>query len=211
MLKLYGHFFSFPSNQARLTASAAGIDFEYVHVDLTKGEQKLPNYLSVNPFGKVPALDDDGYRLGESSAISRYLACKAGCALYPDDIRERGVIDQWMDFSCHHIRANVGKVMFNKFFAPVMGADVDEKSMAEGEANLEAMLPAVEARLAERAYLAGDVLTIADTAMIAALEPAEMMGFDLSSYSAIQKWRNAIMATGWYKNIHERYGAEMEG
>lgn len=208
-MKIYGHFMSAPSNQVRLTASALGLDHDYIHVDLARGEQKSPEYLAVNPFGRVPALDDDGFKLAESNAISRYLACKTDCAFYPNDPRARATIDQWMEYAGHHVRANMGKILFNKILAPMLDAPVDEKSMKEGEQFLNNALPAIDGALGRNAYLAGDAMTIADTAMIAAMEPFEMIGYDFSGFANIKKWRAGIMAQDFYKHVHDHYAAEM--
>ncbi|MEL7486979.1 MAG: glutathione S-transferase family protein [Pseudomonadota bacterium] len=207
-MKIYGHYFSSPANQVRLTASALNLEHEYIHVDLMAGEQKEPAYRAVNKFGKVPAIDDDGYQLAESGAICRYLACKSDNGLYPDDIKARGDIDQWMDFAAHHIRANMGKVLFNTVFAPAMDLPTDQKSLDEGRANLDANLPTVDAALKENAFLTGDALTIADTAMIAAMEPFEMINYDIAPYANVKRWRDAAMAQDWYQRVHAHYAAE---
>lgn len=208
-MKIFGHFMSPPANQVRLTVSAIGIPVDYEHVDLMQGQQTTPEYRSINPFGKVPALDDDGFRLAESNAISRYLACKADCALYPNDIRQRATIDQWMDFAAHHVRANTGKLLFNRVFAPMMNRPVDEKTIAEGQEFLDKNLAVVEDSLGAHAFIAGDKLSIADTAMLAAMEPFEMVGYGLDGKPNINAWRDRLTAEGWYKNVHAHYGAEM--
>ncbi len=209
-MKIYGHFMSAPANQVRLTASAIGAEHDYVHVDLATQEQKTPEYQAINPLGRVPALDDDGFKLSESNAISRYLACRQGdCALYPNDAKARATIDQWMDYSSHHVRAAMAKVLFNTLFAPMMGMEVDEKSMAEGREQLSNALPHVNAALEKNAFLAGDAMTIADTAMLAAMEPFEMIKVDLEPYPAVVKWRQGLMAQPFYQNVHAHYAAEM--
>ncbi len=210
-MKIYGHFFSPPANQVRLTASALGLDFDYVHVDLTKGEHQQPEYLAINPFGRVPAIDDDGFTLAESSAISRYLACKTDCTLYPNNPKARGTIDQWMDYATHHIRTNMGKILFNKIIAPMLDVPVDEKSITEGQDSLNNCLPSIDATLGKSEYIAGDTLSIADIALIAAMEPFDMVGFDITDYKNIVKWRTRNMSEDWYTKVHAHYGAEMAG
>lgn len=210
-MKIYGHYFSSPANQVRYTASALGQDFEYQHVDLQQGDQKTPEYLAINPYGKVPAMVDDGYTLAESNAISRYLACKHDGKLYSRDLKECAKIDQWMDYSSQHIRANGGKILFNKFFAPMIGIEPDEKSMAEGRELLEGNMAVVEQTLGQHAYIAGDNLTIADIGLTAAMDPFEMIEFDTSPYANVNKWRANNMAADWYQNIHARFAAEIEG
>ena len=210
-MKIYGHFLSPPANQVRLTASALGLDHEYISIDLTRGEHKKDAYLAVTSFGRVPAMDDNGYKLAESGAICRYLACRAGSGLYPDDVKIRGQIDQWMDFAAHHIRTNMSKILFNKIFAPMIGLPVDEKSMADGEKFLTANLPSVDAALAGRGFIVGDALSLADIALIAAMEPFEMIGYDMSKFENIVAWRNRLTGEAFYTHVHERYGAEMAG
>ncbi|MEM9840210.1 MAG: glutathione S-transferase family protein [Pseudomonadota bacterium] len=208
-MKIYGHHMSMPANQVRLTASAIGTDAEYVHVELARQEQRGEAFQAVNPFGKVPAIEDGDFRLSESNAISRYLACRDGqCGLYPDDIRLRAEIDQWMDYAAQHVRANIAKVLFNKVLAPMMGAPVDEGAMAEGGKLLASHLRPVEARLSEHAFLVGDRLTLAEPAMVAALDPLEMIAFDASGFPNVTAWRERQMGSDWYKRVHERYGAE---
>lgn len=208
-MKIYGHFLSAPSNKARLAASAIGQNFEYVHLDLTKGEHKSENYLSINPIGKVPALEDEGFCLYESNAICRYLADKNNSPLYPKDLQQRAIVDQWMDFGSHHILSNMGKVLFNKMFAPSMGVEPDLQSMADGEKFLKQLLPAVENQLAKTKMLTGEAMSLADIVMIAALDPFEMIKFDLAPYPHISAWRKNIMAQDFYKKVHTHYAADL--
>ena len=210
-MKIYGHFLSSPANQVRLTASALGAPHEYVHVDLQNGEQMTPEYRAINPFGKVPALDDNGFHLAESNAICRYLAHKQGAALYSADPKQAARIDQWMDFSTHHVRSNMGKVLFNKMFAPMFDMPVNEAALAEGLENLNANLGHVETALSQGGFLASDALTLADIALIAAMEPFEKIEFDMTPFPATQKMRQSIMGEDWYTSVHAHYGAEMQG
>ena len=210
-MKIYGHFLSAPSNKVRLTASAAGQVFEYVHVDLTKGEHKAETYLTKNPVGKVPVLDDEGFCLFESNAMCRYIADKNDSPLYPKNLQHRAIVDQWMDFGSHHILANMGKVLFNKFFAPSMGVEPDLQSLADGEKFLHQYLPIVEDQLSKTDMLTGSDMTLADIILIAALDPFEMIEFDLSAYPHIFKWRKNLMSQDFYKNVHSHYAEDMQG
>ena len=209
-MKIYGHFFSAPANQVRLTASALGLEHEYHHVDLMAEQQKSPEFLAINPIGKVPAIDDDGFTVAESNAISRYLACKQDCSLYPQGPKDRAVIDQWMDFAAHHVRANMAKILFNKVFAPMMEIPVDEKAMQDGRDALNQNLAHVNAALEKAPYIAGNTLTIADTAMMAAMEPFEMIDYDITAFPNVQQWRSNNMSQDWYTSVHAHYAAEMQ-
>jgi len=175
-----------------------------------QGQQKTPEFLAINRFGKVPALEDDGFQLAESNAISRYIACKQNCDLYPQNAQKRAEIDQWMDFSSLHVRANAGKILFNKLVAPMQNMPVNEQAIAEGQEFLNASLATVENALEGHAYLTGETETIADIAMTAALDSMEKIEFDLSPYPNVQKWRNNSMSKSWYTDVHSHFGAEIE-
>ncbi|MCA8887760.1 MAG: glutathione S-transferase C-terminal domain-containing protein, partial [Parvularculaceae bacterium] len=105
----------------------------------------------------------------------------------------------------------MSKILFNKIFAPMIGLPVDEKSMADGEKFLTANLPSVDAALAGRGFIVGDALSLADIALIAAMEPFEMIGYDMSKFENIVAWRNRLTGEAFYTHVHERYGAEMAG
>lgn len=208
-MKIFGTYLSAPANKVRLAASALGIDADYYNLDLTKGEHKLPEFLAVNPLGKVPAIDDDGFYLFESNAICRYMANKVDSPLYPKDVQERALVDQWLDFSSHHILTNMAKILFNTFFAPMMGATPNPDSIAEGKRFLDNQLPVVENQLNKHKMLAGDELSIADVAMIAAMEPFDLIKQDISTYPAITAWRKNIMQQDFYLKVHTHYAAEI--
>ena len=64
----------------------------------------------------------------ESDAIIKYLARKEKSDLYPEDIKQQAVVDQWIDFVSQHVQNGVGRVLWNKVFAPKFGMEVDENS-----------------------------------------------------------------------------------
>ncbi len=209
-MKLYGHFLSAPANMVRLAASAMDVDHEYIHVDLMKGEQNSPEYKAISRFGKVPALVDGDFELCESGAICKYLAATKGSDFYPNDHRQRAVVDQWMEYSSQHVRLAMSKILFNKFFAPMLDMPVDEASITEGQEMLGKQMPQVEKALSASSYLTGDEITLADVALVAAMEPFDMIGFSLNEYPAVGKWRQDIMSTDWYNRVHKNYAAEMQ-
>src|SRR5438105_644447 len=103
MLQLYGTALSYPTNKIRYLANYLKIPFEFHTVNLLEGEQQKPKFLAINAFGKVPAIDDNGFKLAESNAIMRYLAAKHASALYSNDLKQRAIIEQWLDFISLHI------------------------------------------------------------------------------------------------------------
>lgn len=205
MLKIYGHPMSAPTNKVRMCASAAGLDYELVVIDLSTGEHKGEAYLEVNPAGQVPAIDHDGFRLFESNAISRYLA-KNKPGLYPEEPKAQALVDQWCDFVSNLVMPGVGRILFNKLLAPLIGVPVDEAAISEGEQILARSLPIIESQLNAHACLAGDDFTIADIALLATIDPAEAIALDLTPYPKLSAWRQQLRGQDFYTRVHKYYG-----
>jgi glutathione S-transferase len=206
MLKIYGADLSPPSNKVRFVANELGLEYEYKPVNLVSGENQSEAHLKLHPAGKVPVIDDDGFVLFESNAIVRYLATKSESPLYPAGAKQRALVDQWVDFVGHHIGTALGRVLFNRAFAPFLGQKVDEGAIAENLSFLERFLPVVDAPLKEQRYLAGGELTLADFSLLAALDPSEVAQVDLSGYLNITRWRQDLMGRDFYTKTHKSYG-----
>lgn len=209
MLKIYGFDFSSPANKVRMCANALGLEYEYIQVNMQEGEHKSDKYLAVNPAGKVPAIDDDGFTLFESNAIMKYFCDKSSSSFYPKDPLERAVVDQWCDFVSIHVYMALGRVVFNKIVAPQMGFDVDERSLRDGQVFLGQFLPVIEGQLGKTELLAGDELTIADFCLLATVDPAEMIELDLTPYPKLNAWRENLRAQEFYQNVHKFFGESM--
>ncbi|PHR56274.1 MAG: hypothetical protein COA43_14025 [Robiginitomaculum sp.] len=210
MLQVYGHFMSMPANKVRLCVSYLKFPHDYNHVDLQKGEHQTPEYLEINPAGRVPAINDDGFKLSQSDAICKYVCALSGpSSFYPDELQEKARVDEWNSFASAHIMPAMGRIFFNKVVASLLGEPSDEASIATGEAMLARDLPMFEAKLQENDYLLGDHITLADITFLVGLEPAEMVQLDLSAYPAIIAWRKTIMARDFYQRVHMHFGAEM--
>jgi glutathione S-transferase len=206
MLKIYGADLSSPSCKVRFVANALGLDYEYKRVDLVNEENRSEEHLKLHPGGKVPVIDDEGFVLFESNAIIKYLAAKLESPLYPSGLKQRALIDQWIDFVSHHVHTALSRVLFNRIFAPFLKIEVDERSISEGLAFLERFLPVVDNPLKERRYVAGGELTIADFSLLSALDPAEVAQVDLSGYLNIIRWREDLMGRDFYTKCHKSYG-----
>ena len=205
MLEIRGSDISIPSNKVRYVANALELKYNYTRLDLAAGEQKSEAQLKVHPAGKVPAIVDDGFALFESNAICRYLVRKHNSPLYPEDLKQTALVDQWIDFGSMHVGAAMIKVFFNKIIAPAMGLDVDERSMHEGSAFLGNFLPVVEQQLLGNTYVAGEVMTLADINLLANLDPAELCDIDLSDYSGLSMWRSDLKQQAFYQRCFNDY------
>jgi glutathione S-transferase len=209
MLKIYGFDFSTPSNAVRMWANAIGLEHEYVNVNLPEGENQADAYLALNPTAKVPAIDDDGFTLGESVAIMKYISRKHGAPFYPPDFAAQAAVDQWCSFVSVHIYMAMVRVFYNKVAAPQFGLAIDEQSLADGQQFLAKILPVVDKQLVAHRYLAGDDLTIADFAMLSFLDPTEIVDLDLRPYPKLTAWRDGLRAERWYQDVRGCFGESM--
>lgn len=210
MLKIYGSDLSAPSNKVRFVANALELKYEYVFVNLRAGEHQKPEFLKLNPVGKIPTIDDDGFYLFESNAIIRYLCEKNNSPLYPKGLKDRAIVEQWLDFGSMHVGAAFSKVMYNRVFAPIRKIAVDENSIKEGLSFLERFLPVVDSQLGKNLYLAGKNLTIADFNLLALLDPAEIADIDLSKYKNLTAWRGKLKQGKFYTQCYKEYGESLK-
>lgn len=206
MLKIYGSDISVFSNKVRYTANAMGLEYEYQPMNIPAGDTQKPEYLRIHPAGKVPAMDDDGFILFESNAICKYLADKNGSELYPKELKQRSVVDQWVDFSTLHVSNAVNRLLFNRVLAPLIGMAVDEQSIKDGINFVARFLPIVDKQLEVKNYFASGQMTLADVCLLASLDPVEISDIDISSYQNIVRWRNALKQEKFYKDCFDEYG-----
>lgn len=118
MLKLYGCPRS-RSTRAVWALEEAGAEYEFVNVDLLKGEGRKPEYLQINPYGKVPALVDGDLVLTESAAIVTYIGEKfPACGLVPEDLSQRASYLQWVAFTISELEQPLWTLAKHRFALP---------------------------------------------------------------------------------------------
>ena len=210
MKTVYGFPLSSPYNKVRYVANYLGIALNLKMIDAISGEHQTEQYLQLNPVGKVPVLVDGDFKLFESNAIIRYLAREQSSKLYPDDPGQTALVDQWLDFVSIHIGNAMNRVFGNRVIFPMVGIEIDERSINDGLSFLDRFLPVLNQQLIQYPYLAGEQLTLADFNLVALLDPAEMAGIDLSPYPQLQQHLSQLQQTTWYQQCHQHYGAGME-
>lgn len=138
------------------------VPYTSVQVDLKKGEHLTPEFKKINPFSKLPALEDNGFTLFESGAIMTYLGDK-----YPErglvpkaGTHERGTYDQWMYFCMSEMDAHAWAIVKNTFIFPEAKRTELAKELAAGEFRKAALV--IEQTLEGKKYLLGDTFTAAD-------------------------------------------------
>jgi len=141
-MKLY-HFPSPNLQKVRFALLELGLECEIVPVDLTKGEQRTPEFLALNPHGRVPVLTDGTLTLWESHAILAYLGEKTG-KLWPTAAAGRADALRWLFFLSGHLAPPATELAFNRLAVKVLGLPSDEAAIARGEKALPAVLRILE-------------------------------------------------------------------
>ena len=190
MIKLFGNPLSTCTRKVLCTLHETNTPFEFTVIDFTKGEHKQPAHLARQPFGQVPAIDDDGFALYESRAICRYLNQKAGGSLVPNTLQGCATMEQWISVETSNFTPAAMKLIYNYIFFPMQGKAEDPTMIADGNAGVDRALKVLETRLAASTYLAGDTFTIADIGFLPYIE--YLMGTPgkalFAGYPAVQAW-----------------------
>lgn len=191
MHKVYGDVISGNCYKVKLILELLGQPYQWVPVDILKGETQSDAFLALNPNGKIPVLElEDGTTLWESNAILNFLA--EGSDLLPTEPRLRTQVLQWQFFEQYSHEPYVAVARFIKRYQgmPAERAEEYQVCLVRGYKALRVM----EQQLSRTPYLVGDTYSIADIALYAYTHVAEEGGFDLSGFPAIQAWMARVAA-----------------
>ncbi|WP_437961851.1 glutathione binding-like protein [Sorangium sp. So ce119] len=170
-MKLYGHPMSTCTRKVLTVLAEKGHEAQFVLVDLMKGEQKTPEHLARNPFGVIPALEDEDFTLYESRAIMRYLDQKLpGASLTPTELRARALMDQWLSVEQSYLSTPAVKILFQRVIHPMRGQQSDESVVQASSGEIARALDVVDRALAGQEYLAGSSFSLADIAWMPYLQ-----------------------------------------
>jgi glutathione S-transferase len=159
-MKLYG-FGPTRSLRALWGLKELDVDFEYVSVNLAAGEHRHPDFLRLNPAGKVPVLVDGDLVLTESAAIVLYLAEKyRDKGLIPVDLKKRAEAYRWLMFAVTELEQPLWRITRHTFVYPEARRLPDDIVIAREE--FAAMAAILDRHLEGRQFIVGDGITIAD-------------------------------------------------
>jgi glutathione S-transferase len=158
MIKLFGHPASTCTRKVLMTLAETSVPYEFTLVDFAKGEHKAPAHLARQPFGQIPAIDDDGFSFYESRAICRYINEKVSGKLIPSDIKGRALMEEWASVETSNFTPHAMKFIYNDVFKRPQEPAVLEAA-AKG---LETALGVMEAALSKGPFLVGSQLSLAD-------------------------------------------------
>ena len=168
------------------------LPFEHVPTSFMDGSTHRPEFLRINPNGRVPALDDNGLLLHESMAINLYLARKYGGALAPVGLLEETLATQWSFWVVTEVEK------------PLLFASANRKLFAEGSRDEEQAQMALtklnrpfkvlEDHLRANAHLLGERFTVADLNVATVMDLAPQCGIALNSWPLVKAWHERCLA-----------------
>lgn len=194
MIKLYGHEISGNSYKVRLILSLLNLDYEWVGVDLMKGEQKSPEYLAKNPFGQVPLLVDGEIQIADAQAILVYLARKYGGEQWlPTDALPMARVVRWLSTAAGEVRQ--GPEHARLFYLFGTGTRINIERATEKS---DFILKQLDQHLSSRNWLEGDRPTIADVAIYPYISLAKDGKIELDAYAHVLSWMERFQKLDGY-------------
>lgn len=192
MLTLYGKSDSGNCYKPRLLMAKLAIPFRHVETDSAAGDTRRPEFLALNPNGKVPLLVfEDGRRLAESNAILLHLA--EGTRFLPQDPFERALAWQWLFFEqySHEPQIAVRRALL---VYPQRAAQATPERMAALLEGGHAALAVMEDQLSRTPFMAGSTPSVADIALYAYTQDAAMAGYEMQRFPAVEAWLDRVRA-----------------
>tara|TARA_R110000868_G_scaffold375440_3_gene639979 strand:+ start:14386 stop:15096 length:711 start_codon:yes stop_codon:yes gene_type:complete len=175
--------------KASVTLEELGLPYTVHAIDLMKGEQKTPEFLAMNPNGRIPAIldrDAEDFTVFESGAIMIYLAEKTG-RLLPTDAKGRSRVIQWLMFQMGGLGPMMGQANVFYRYMP----EKIEVAIKRYQSESARLLGVLDGRLATHEYLAGEY-SIADIANWCWARTAAWSGVDLEPFEHLQRWIKQI-------------------
>jgi len=199
-MKIYGHPMSTCTRKVLMTLAETNTPYEFVMVDLMKGDHKQAPHLARQPFGQVPSLEDDGFELYESRPMCRYINEKANGSLIPRDLKDRARMEQWISVESANFTAPVMKFVFHHIFKR---EQPPEALKTAGEQVTNA-LTIMEKQLTQHPFISGETFTLADISFMPYIEyamatPAKEL---FTKHPHVMAWWNKISEKPtWRKTV----------
>ena len=189
----------------RLLMHQLGVDFRLADTDTREGATRTPEFLALNPNGKVPLLVlPDGRTLAESNAMLLHLA--EGTPFLPEDSYERALCYQWLFFEQFSHEPHIAVARSWLHLIPDGRARLGEERLDELHTRGHMALRVMEQRLEAAPWFAGSRYSIADIALFAYTHVAPEGGFDLAGYPRIVDWLGRVSRTQGFVGMDWRPG-----
>ena len=178
--------------KASITLEELKLPYETHYLKLGDGDQKKPEYLKINPNGRIPAIvdrDEDNFAVFESGAIMLYLAEKTGSSVLPTDKKKRSEVIQWLMFQMGGVGPMQGQAnVFFRYFPEKIPAVI-----ARYQNETKRLYTVLDTRLAGRDYLV-DEYSLADIANYSWASIHWWAGVSIDDLPNLKRWMDNIAA-----------------
>jgi len=207
-MKLY-YFETTNSRKPCAVAKYLNAPVEYVWMDLRKGEHKQPDFMAINPNGRLPALEDGDVKLWEGNAIMAYLAMKAGSDLWPRDPVRQIQVMKWLNWDTAHFSRHAGRLLFENFLKGAFGLGEPVQSDIDDALGFFKQFAGVlNDHLKGKNFIVDDRLTIADFGVASFLPTAKEAKLPLDGFDEVHRWHDALMEMdAWREPWPKRHAA----
>lgn len=191
MRRLHHHPLSTFARRVRIAMIEKGIPCELVELDMPAAEHRKPPYLALNPYGRVPTLEEDGFVLYESNSILLYLeATHPAPPLVPGDARGRALVDMHLRLCDGQLARQTGTIIFPKRFLP--RERWNEAAMAQAKAEIEKHLGILERQIGDREWMVGDRYSLVEVAYTPFVQFLPLM--EIEAPPAAARWIGRMLA-----------------
>lgn len=191
MLKLRSHPLSTFGRRVRMALIEKNIPAEIVEVDMVNRAHRAPAYLALNPYGRVPTLEEDGFVLYESTAILEYIeTTRPDPPLAPADARGRALVAMHMKLCDLQLTRQTTTIVFPKRFLPT--ERWNEAAMEQAKKEIEKHLDILERQLQGKEYLVGNRYTLVEVCYTPFVEFFPVM--EITPPPAVAAWTARMLA-----------------
>ena len=188
-------FYGSPMSSAGRThwmLEEVGVPYDYRRISIRNGDNKKPEYLKVNPAGKIPCIVDGDLTLTESMAINFYLAEKYGKKMMPTDAAQRAHAYEWSLGAISNVQPLFLTILHHTMLLPEEERSPKEAQKAREE--IGPYLDLLDRALSGKEYLVGDGFSVADVNVASVIGLGAMLGVDVSGRQNVQAWLGRLQA-----------------
>ena len=180
------------SHRACAVARYVNAPVEYVYLDFAKGEHQKPAYLAINPNGKVPTLVKGERITWEADAVICRLSDDMGADLWPHDTRQMDIV-RWFSWNAQHFTRAGGTLYFENIVKRRFGiGPPDADVVDEAIRDFRRWAAVLDGHLADRTWLVGDSITVADFSVAMVLPYADEAKLPLGDFSNMRRWHDRL-------------------
>ena len=190
MITLYGAMAS-RAHRVVWMLKELGLEFEHIQTNFMDGSTHRPEFLAINPNGRVPVIDDDGFVIFESMAINLHLANKYPSSLMPASLQENTRATQWSFWVVTEVEKPLLFASANLALFPLESRDEEQALMAISK--LDRPFKVLNAHLKDFQYLMGDRFTVADLNVATVMDLVPQCGISLDAWPRVKAWHERCL------------------